>query len=126
MRIDYQTWQDVIVDIEQYIPKLLQACDSISELLYEEMNEEKWNIFGQLLEGLENLYQVLIVTLEDTLDHAPSLYSRLTPTVERFPQHFLLLQNELQAGNYVGVGDIVRYEWPELLDAIMKVLKEKD
>jgi len=123
MRIDYQTWLDVVVDVEQYIPKLLKACESISELLYEEMNEEKWNIFGQLLEGLENLYQVLIVTVEDIKDHAPSSYIQLASMVELFPQQFLLLQEELQAGNYVAMGDIVKYEWPALLTNVLNGLK---
>ncbi|MEF2243943.1 hypothetical protein [Paenibacillus sp. IITD108] len=124
MRIDYQTWIDVIKDIEDYIPKLLQACDSISELFYENMDDERWSIFGQLLDGFENLYKSLYMTVEDAKDHCPKLYEQLNTLVDRFPKQFIMLQAELQVENFVGVGDLVKYEWSSLLADVMNTIKE--
>ncbi|MFD2116988.1 hypothetical protein ACFSTH_19405 [Paenibacillus yanchengensis] len=124
MRIDYQTWIDVVRDIEEYIPKLLQACSSVSELFYETMDEEKWGIFGQLLDGLENCYKSLYMTVEDAKDHCPKLYDQLNSLVEKFPQQFIILQEELKIENFVGVGDLVKYEWSSLLADVLNVLKE--
>lgn len=125
MRIDYDTWIAVVRDIEEYIPKLINACDSVSELFYEQMNDESWVVFAQLLEGYENLYKALYMTVEDAKDHQIDIYESLYPLVERFPMQLIDLNREMQAENHVAVGDMIKHEWQSLLAETLNTLKGK-
>lgn len=125
MRIDMETWKDVVRDIEDFIPRLIQACDSVSELLYEPMTPEGWGIFAQVLEGYENLYKSIHMTVEDAKNHDVEFYERLSVYVVRFPDQILALQKELNVGNHVAVGDQIKYEWTKLLADVLMELKEQ-
>ncbi|QNK58364.1 hypothetical protein [Paenibacillus sp. PAMC21692] len=124
MRIDIETWKDVVSDIEEYIPRLIQASDSVSELMYDQVTPDGWGIVAQMLEGYENFYKSLYMTVEDAKDHDMALFEKLNKLVVKFPEQFVSLQQELEAGNHVAVGDMMKYEWTRLLAEVSFALVE--
>ncbi|MCR8660511.1 hypothetical protein [Paenibacillus endoradicis] len=126
MRIEREILIDIVNDIEVYIPKLIAACNSVSELFYEEVNDSVWGIFEQVLSGYEDLYKTLQMTVEDAKEHDEHWALPLQELIDQIPQHFVILSQEMNAQNYVAIGDIIKYEWVALLGDILNTIKEKE
>lgn len=126
MRIEYSLLVEVIDDITLYIPKLVDACESASELFYEDVTEETWAVFQQVLSGYEDLYKVLQMTYLDGQEHKTKWYKELDGLLEVISTHFIQLSEEINSHNYVGIGDLIKFEWAPLLEDILKLFKEKN
>lgn len=125
MRIERELLIEVVNDIEIYIPKLITACDSVSELFYEQVDDSVWNIFEQVLSGYEDLYKTLQMTAEDAQEHGEKWAQPLQQLIDQVPQHFVVLSQEMNVQNYVAIGDIIKYEWTALLGDVLNTIKEK-
>jgi len=125
MRVTVEMWIEVIDDVVQYIPKIINASDSIGELLYEPLNDRTSPLFGEYLNGLHELIQVLLMTIEDAKDHAPSMIIEVTEKLNGLAVHFNTIEHELNNNNYVAVADCMKYEIKQLLEELLLVIQEK-
>lgn len=116
--------QEVMGELKSYLPKLVRACDSISELFYGEMNEEDWVYFGQLTEGLQWVGQSIysILNYSEKVGNI-TLDAEIKRFNESLEQHVAELENLLQQQDYTAVGDLIKYEMPDNLSALLRRLE---
>ena len=120
----YELMREIAEELRNYLPRLLNACDSISELFYGEMNQDHWTYFNQLTEGIgwvaESVY-ALRHHLERTGENAA-----LAATLKEFEagvKHQLTeLTLELENGDHTAVGDRIKYEFPPLFEILLERL----
>lgn len=115
-----QVFEQTLLEIKDYVPKLVLATDSISELFYVEMNEQGWSIFTQMVEGMNWLYQALELTASSM--EKDQKYSELrmafTAAIRRLSVQFAAINEALDQQDYVTVGDIVKYELSDIFQEL--------
>lgn len=114
-------------ELQNYLPKVVDALDSIPELLYGEMSrQEDWQMVGQLLEGMSWVFQSVFHLLR----HAEEQGDPGKMGLERFSQDFAPLSAELerllQDSEYTAAGDILKYEMVEVFGALADHLANGD
>jgi hypothetical protein len=124
MRITYELWNEINDEIEQYIPRLMTASESVGELFYEPLNEQGSQLFAQYITGLSHLIQSLLMTLKDAVDHAPQMIERVTPVMQSITTHVADIENSLEKQKNIEVADIIKYEVPEKLNLLLAAIKE--
>lgn len=124
MRITHELWNEINDEIEQYIPKLIAASDSIGELFYEPLNEESSQLFSQYITGMSNLIQMLLMTLNDAVDHAPQMIEHVTPVLQSITTNIKDIEQSMEKEQNVHVGDMLKYEIVEQLNRLSTALKE--
>ncbi|QJD85224.1 hypothetical protein [Cohnella herbarum] len=114
---------DIKADLKDYLPKLIKACDSISELFYGVMKDEDWNHFGQLTEGMQWVGQSVHVLLENAkrMEGIPTII--LTRFVSEVEGQIEDLEAGLQQNDYSRAGDIIKYELPDTFKALLNHLE---
>lgn len=124
MRITHEIWNEIIDEIEQYIPKLVAASDSVGELFYEPLNEQSSQLFSQYITGMSNLIKTMMMTLNDAVDHAPQMIERSTPVLQSISSFVAGIENALEKQKFVDVADIIKYEIVEQLNLLLVAIKE--
>jgi len=111
---------DIYSDMTVYLPKLIKALDSISELLYGQMTNEDWSHFSRLIEGIHWFMSAAhglrhhIERLRPTLP----LLDALVRFEAQAEQLVAELNEALTQKDYTVVGDLLKYEWSEMLLAL--------
>jgi len=116
--------RDIVEDLRGYLPRVMNACDSISELFYGEMDQEDWAHFGQLTEGINwvsQSVQVIRHHLERTGDNANQL-AVLTGFEIDLAAQLSELARELESGDHTAAGDRIKYELPPLFQTLLDQL----
>lgn len=116
---------EIMSELKSYIPKLLQAFDSISELLYGEMTEEEWGFVAQLTEGMQWASQSLHA-LRNHFERTLS-YPRLLESIINFESESEKLAAEMDQfmdnNDLTAVGDQLKYEWSEVFKLLFEQLE---
>jgi hypothetical protein len=115
--------QDIAAELRDYLPRLIRAFDSISELFYGEMNQDDWGYFGQLTEGMQWVMQsvhVLRVHAERFGANADDL-SVLTAFSAEAEKRLTELEEAIRSKDYTAAGDMLKYEFPELFQPLMEL-----
>lgn len=116
---------DILDELKGYLPRLIQAFDSISELFYGEMNQEDWGYFAQLSEGI----QWVIASAQIMSSHIDRVGSWLEyqSAVNTFIQDAITqlgeLETALQANDFTSVGDLIKYEMPDVFRPLLECLE---
>jgi hypothetical protein len=116
--------REIAGELMGYLPRLLSACDSISELFYGEMTQEHWTYFNQMTEGIGWLMQsvhALRHHLERTGENV-ALTAALSEFEAGLKDQLAELARELGSGDHTAVGDRIKYEIPPLLDTLLERL----
>lgn len=129
--IEIKTVNEVILlneiryELKSYLPKLIQACDSISELFYGEMKQEQWNYFGELTNGIQWVEQSAHAMLNHTkrFDIRQPIQSVLNRFIELLEEQITELQVSLENNDYTAVGDIIKYEMPDTFQPLLDQLE---
>jgi hypothetical protein len=120
--------KDIETDLKAYLPKLLNGLDSISELLYGQMSEEDWSHFTRLVEGIQwftSAAQVLRHHLQRQ-GQPSSVLDALVEFENGALQLIAQLNESLEQQEFTHAGDLLKYEWPELLLPVQEALKDGD
>lgn len=118
--------QDIRSNLTEYLPKLLRALDSISELFYGQMSSEDWTHFTQLVDGI-HWFTGAVQALRHHLERQgqPSLMMDALVRFEGEAQKLAAELNEaLEQQEYTAVGDVLKYEWPELLEPLQAIFDD--
>lgn len=113
---------DIYSDMTGYLPKLIKALDSISELLYGQMSNEDWTYFSQLIEGIHWFMSAahgLRHHIERLRPTSP-LLGALTRFESEAEERVAELNEALSQKDYTAAGDQLKYEWSELLLALQE------
>jgi len=111
----------VVEELRGYLPRVLHACDSISELFYGEMSEEHWTYFQQLTDGIGWVMQsaeALRHHLERTGENT-DLVAALNGFLADAKEQLGVLTRELESGDHTAVGDRIKYELPGLFQKLL-------
>ncbi|QMV41674.1 hypothetical protein [Cohnella cholangitidis] len=116
---------DLTSELNNYLPKLIRACDSISELFYGEMKDEDWNHFGQLTEGIQWVGQSahVLLTHEERLKGMSPIQSTIISFVAELEKQIAALDASLQQGDHTAAGDLIKYELPDVFKLLLDQLE---
>jgi hypothetical protein len=107
--------KEIVVDLKDYLPKLIRACDSIAELLYGEMQQEEWSHFGQLMEGIQWVSQSVLAIRShgERYDGLVPIQPAVVSFVAVIEKQIQELEAAMQHNDYTAVGDLIKYEMSE-------------
>jgi hypothetical protein len=122
-----QFYNNVRSELLSYLPKVIRATESISDLFYGDPDSESWALFARLTEGLSVVVQ---------LAHSLQLYlsnndpgSELLNSVQAFAGKMegLLKQVDvsIQSKDYVMMADVIKYELGDALNELLSILDAK-
>jgi len=123
MRINTELFNEIVDDIESYIPKLSSASQSIGDLFYEPLTDEGSQLFSQYVTGISNLIQTVMMTLTDAEDHAPAMIQPVTTSLVGITNKISELEKALEIKEYIHAADILKYEMVEQLDSLLQVIE---
>lgn len=118
MRISQQLLDEILVDISEFVKKLIKSSDSISDLFYGKVNEEIFQVFSQYLEGVMNLIQTLTMTAEDAKEHNHPIHTSLDQSIHQLIHKCNEIEKALNNKDFVQIGDIIKYDLTEILENI--------
>jgi len=111
-------------ELKNYLPKIIRALDSIPELFYGEMGQEEWSHVAKLTEGMQWAAQAAHVIRQ----HLERRQGRplLLNAIIRFETESGRLSSELESAmdrqDYTAIGDQLKYEWPDVFNALLEQL----
>ncbi|WP_337103593.1 motility associated factor glycosyltransferase family protein [Paenibacillus sp. YIM B09110] len=118
---------EIIEDIKLFLPRLEKACDSVSELFYDKMTTESWDIFSQVIAGIDDLYKTLNAVNSGLLEHEINfgIQPIINSTCMLIEQKYHMLNTQLDNDRHIAVGDIIRYEFKPLIQELSNSLGEE-
>ncbi len=118
--------EEIHNELNEYLLKLINACDSISELFYGELKQDDWNHFSQLMNGIQWVVQSVEVLKVHYGQHNSSIEKNaLDGFTHQIDSHIRLLEQELQDQNYTATGDIIKYELSEVFKQLASSLNRE-
>ncbi|ANY66970.1 hypothetical protein BBD42_11185 [Paenibacillus sp. BIHB 4019] len=101
--------EDVLDNIRPFLPELINACQFVADRLYQSMEQETWDKFADVLEGMDDLYRTLNSI---HLEMAPSavLGPYLKMFIAEFSSKFQTMNNFMDEEQYREAGDCIHYE----------------
>lgn|GEM_PF-1590371 len=126
----YTTDRDLVIaelteELRVYLPKILQALDSIPELLYGEMTQEDWKVVGQLLEGMGWVTQAVFHMKQHADKTGDAVRAAgLALFLERLAPLIADIERFLKEGDLISAGDLLKYEMPDLFGELMARLEQ--
>jgi len=118
---------DIIEELKGYIPKVLQAMESISDLFYGEMTPDDWNLFSRLIEAINWVEQSVRVVI-DQFKRFSGVETEGQPFymfVEQLPAKLRELEESLERYDPVAAGDLIKYELRELFEQLATTVESK-
>ncbi|HUC91992.1 MAG TPA: 6-hydroxymethylpterin diphosphokinase MptE-like protein [Paenibacillus sp.] len=118
---------EILEDVKAFLPRLIEACESVAELLYKPMHDEAWAIFGELVQGMDDLYRTLNTVngglmAEDTNGlFKPVIEDFLADMAKKFAEMNRLMDEE----EYAVAGDCIHYELTALFSELSIALGEE-
>lgn len=116
---------DLSRELVGYLPKLIRAFDSISELLYGEMTSEDWQIVAQLFEGINWVMQSVDILKRQAGKSGDSvLEARWDGILASASGQLAELENHMKQSDHTAAGDLLKYEMPEVFASLLDVLEQ--
>src|SRR5690606_16918324 len=103
---------EILDEVRSFIPNLLHACDTVSALLYKPVTSETWTIFGDLVQGMDDLYRTLRAILADWSEdgQASILREHISVFVDKMYAMFKELNTYMDDEAFAEAGDCLFYE----------------
>ena len=117
---------DIRVNLQEYLPKLIGAFDSISEIFYGQMRDDDWSYFAQLVEGMQWVVQSVQVLVDQAVRFSSSpLLGVLTVFIAQSEEQLGQLEGYMQKKDYTAAGDLIKYELPNIYQSLFQSLSEE-
>lgn len=103
---------EIIEDIRLFLPKLIEVCVEVEELLYAPMTEQSWAQFGDMVEGMDDLYKTLNdihVELDDEASYHP-MHDCVIRALATIKAKFGVMNLSMDQDDYMGAGECIRFE----------------
>lgn len=108
--------KDSLKELYAYNKKLINACHSIGSLFYGELNEEDWNSFSMLLEGVQWVYNHIrgihaILYRNSQNDDLTYFLKEVEESLENILKEIEQVMNEKE---YTQLADAISYQLSEI------------
>lgn len=115
---------EITDELVGYVPKVIRAFDSISELFYGEMTRDDWHTVNQLLEGIGWVIQSVEV-LNTRAEKTANAVQRATwqSFLVTVAGHLAELEGHLQQSDYTAAADLLKFEMPGAFETLLDSLK---
>ncbi|MUT65009.1 6-hydroxymethylpterin diphosphokinase MptE-like protein [Paenibacillus sp. NEAU-GSW1] len=98
--------------IKPFLPELIAASSNVAELLYEPINEQTWQQFGEIVEGIDDLFRTL-KTIDTLCNDDAGVYeftSCIDRAIESIQESFYALNDRMDEEDYAGAAECIRFE----------------
>ncbi|QAY67762.1 6-hydroxymethylpterin diphosphokinase MptE-like protein [Paenibacillus protaetiae] len=103
----------ILMDIKHFLPDLIAACEVVEPMFYSTPDDNTWQQFGEIVEGIDDLYRTLN-TVSSELGQ-PTAYSVLQKDIQeaaaQLERHFQRLNDYVDQEDYTGVSDSIYGEF---------------
>lgn len=117
---------DIINQLQIYLPNLIEACEFVAELIAEPLTEQAWEHFGSVVEGMDDLYRTLN-EVNESMGKA-IIFNAIRPSIVRtisgLGEQFQQMNNCMDKENYRDASDYLRYELTPLFKRLAIELGE--
>ncbi|QHW32603.1 motility associated factor glycosyltransferase family protein [Paenibacillus rhizovicinus] len=121
------SFESVLEDVKDFLPRLIGACGSVSELFYVPVTEQTWTEFSEFLEGTNDLYKT-VVWLRSELEPRANIdvfYTVIAGFADQLAYKFSEMNRLMDEEQYVHAADYLKYELLGLFQAFAMKLGEK-
>ncbi|WP_219834391.1 6-hydroxymethylpterin diphosphokinase MptE-like protein [Paenibacillus sp. R14(2021)] len=124
-QLEFRT-EEVIEEIKLFLPKLSSACETIAKLLYRPMTEDAWQQFGDVVEGIDDLYRTLQAMHGDIVQtgRLRSLLPGIERTISDLSDKFQAMNQCVDEEDFVAASDYLQYELIEIVERLAAQLGE--
>jgi len=108
-----------------YLPRLLGGLDRISEPLYGEPSQDDWERFGQLMEGINWVYQAVetVKSLwERTTEHSSQVTNGFVLYLTKIADQLKDIEQAFDTKDYVQIADVIKYELRDIHERLINTL----
>ncbi len=112
--------EETIEQIKLFLPQLIHASEAVIEVLYETMTDQTWQQFGELVEGLDDLFKALtsIDTEIEELEHFDVLKASINVVINSLPEKFQAMNASMDGEDFITASDYIRYELTPLIQQL--------
>ncbi|WP_138753690.1 motility associated factor glycosyltransferase family protein [Paenibacillus sinopodophylli] len=103
---------EMIEDIRLFLPKLIEACLVVEDLLHAPMTEQSWRQFGDMVEGMDDLYKTLNdihVDLDEEASYHP-MHDSIVRALASIKANFGAMNLSMDQDDYIGASECIRFE----------------
>lgn len=110
-----------------YLQKVYQTTESLSDLFYGEIDQEAWDLLSRLAEGLNNSVQLLQMIAEHHKKQVSDIVfsEKVTLFIDSVEAHVAEINEAIEANDTVAIGDILKYELAESILKIITAMKTR-
>lgn len=108
LRTKAEMINDIMLSAESYLTNAIPEIHQLVDEFYSNPTEESWGKFGQLIEGMQWLVQ-MVATI-DSLEHKISNWNDYLTNVATLEQELQTLLDAMENADYVLIADIIQYE----------------
>jgi len=122
-----QFFNNVRNELVDYLPKVIRATESISDLFYGDPDSEAWTLFTRLTDSFEFIIQS-VRSMQLYLSHNEpdsEWLDSLHAFAGKMETHLKELDASIQAKDYVMMADVIKYELGDLLNELLTTLDAK-
>lgn len=109
MNEQFNDIEETLEEVKEFLPRLIAAAESVSELFYKPVTDQTWEAFGEVVQGMDDLYRTL-----QSLCKSRCLYSALQPVLEDFitamGEKFTQMNRYMDEEDYIAAADVMNYE----------------
>ncbi|GEM_PF-2355356 len=122
-KTEEEALKESISELYAYNRKLIDASDQVSTAFYGEPDPEQWGVFAQYVEGLQWLSQSLqfIQALAAEKAQFAELQQPIADIQTMMQEKVEMLEQASDNKDYTLMGDIIQYEFSEILTKIEQV-----
>ena len=124
----HEMFASLVRDFSDYLPNVLRATESISDLFYGELDDNAWTLLEQLMESLAFVGQFLqTCKAHYQLTESGSFRrGQLTEIEQALAGGLNQFEQALREEDYVLAGDVLKYEIGELLQKLQQFLGKSE
>ncbi|AZN38510.1 hypothetical protein [Paenibacillus albus] len=116
--------QQAVENVNDLLPELIEACNTVSDLFYRVVNEATWKIFTPFFRGIDSLYRVLKDMQKSLIEMNiyPFFAYMISENLDKVAANIEVLNRHIDDDDNVMVGDIIRYELKALLQDVFQLV----
>jgi hypothetical protein len=120
-----QFYNNVRNELLHYLPKVIRATESISDLFYGDPVSDAWTLFSKLTDSFSYVaqsIQSMLLYLSYNEPDSALLYS-LHAFAEKMETHLKEVDKSIQDQDYVMMADVIKYELGDVLNELLTILE---
>jgi hypothetical protein len=120
-----QFYINVKSELLNYLPKVIRAAESISDLFYGDPDSDSWTLFSRLMDSFSYVVQTVHSIQLYLSNNEPNsaLMDSLRAFAEKMETHLKEVDKSIQSQDYVMMADVIKYELGDVLNELVTILE---